>query len=66
MAPSDRLYEICCECRDNEEALERLRKEATRLEEFRRKALKLLERLRADGDLPPWALEQEAELVDAQ
>lgn len=45
MATSDRLYELSCECRDNEEALDRLRAEVQRLEATRRAAFELLEAL---------------------
>lgn len=56
MGTSDRLYELCCECRDTEEALERLRREAQRLEAVRRAALELAEAVEEDrqaGLLPP-------------
>lgn len=45
MATSDRLYELSCECRDNEEALDRLRRDLSLLEARWRGAQELLEAL---------------------
>lgn len=42
MGTSDRLYELSCECRDNEEALDRLRIEVQRLEAVKRAAYELV------------------------
>lgn len=41
MAASDRLYEICCECRDNEESLERLKRELELLLAVKRAVMEL-------------------------
>lgn len=43
MATSDRLYELSCECRDNEEALERIRREAAHQDAVIRAAYELVE-----------------------
>ena len=43
MGVSDRLYELSCECRDTEEALDRLRREIQQLEAIRRAAGELVE-----------------------
>lgn len=56
MATSDRLYELSCECRDKEEALDRLAREVQTLEAVKRAALELAEAIEDDrlgGALSP-------------
>lgn len=45
MGVSDRLYELSCACRDDEQALDRLRVEVQRLESVKRAAFELAESL---------------------
>ncbi len=45
MATADRLYELACECRDDEMKLDRLARDVGRLEATRRAAFELVDAL---------------------